>query len=88
VTSYSVRFSTEAEAAIGRLDKRSAQRMLDRIKWLCQHVDDVEHVALSGHLRRAFKLRVGDYRVIYELNRRANVLTVRDIGHRSEVYRR
>ena len=83
---YDVEFSREALTSLSRLDKVVAQRVLDRIKWLSFHTKDVNHKALTGHLRGAFKLRVGDYRVIYEVKHKANILTVRVIAHRSEVY--
>lgn len=67
VIEYNVVFSHEALASLSRLDKQAAQRVLDRIKWLSLHVEDVNHKALTSHLRGAFKLRVGDYRVVYEL---------------------
>jgi mRNA interferase RelE/StbE len=46
----------------------------------------VNHKALNGYLKGAFKLRVGDYRVVYELKHKEEKLTVRFIAHRSEVY--
>ena len=86
VKTYHVDFSPEAETSLSRLDKQIAQRVLDRIKWLSLHVEDVNHKALAGSLRGAFKLRVGDYRVVYELKHKDTILTIRFIGHRSEVY--
>jgi mRNA interferase RelE/StbE len=83
---YNVEFSREALTSLSRLDKQVAQRVLDRIKWLSTHIEDVNHKALTGHLRGAFKLRVGDYRVVYELKHKANILTIRYIAHRSEIY--
>ena len=86
VTNFSVEFSREALAGLSRLDKPVAQRILDRIKWLNQHNEDVNHKALAGKLRGAYKLRVGDYRVIYEINYQTSILIIRLIAHRSEVY--
>lgn len=83
---YGVAFSREAATGLSRLDKQIAQRILDRIKWLSSHIQDVNHKALTGHLKGAFKLRVGDYRVVYELKHKEETLTVRFIAHRSEVY--
>ncbi len=85
---YRVVFSKEAEINLGHLDRQVAQRVLDRVKWLSQHIEDVNHKALTGQLRGAFKLRAGDYRIVYELERQASLLTVRFIGHRSEIYYR
>ena len=83
---YNVEFSREALRSLSRLDKQIAQQVLDRIKWLSLHIDDVNHKALTGHLRGAFKLRVRDYRVVYELKHKTKVLIIRFIAHRSEVY--
>jgi mRNA interferase RelE/StbE len=83
---FSVEFSREALTSLSRLDKPLAQRIMDRIKWLNQHIEDVNHKALTGQLKGAFKLRVGDYRVIYELKYKTSILTIRLIAHRSEVY--
>ena len=86
MVNYYVDFSREAESSLGRLDKQIAQRILDRIKWLSLHIEDVNHKALSGRLRGAYKFRVGDYRVVYELKHKTTVLIIRFIAHRSEVY--
>jgi mRNA interferase RelE/StbE len=87
VISYRVTFSSEAGESLSRLDKKVAQRILNRIKWLSQHISDVHHTGLKETLRGAYKLRVGDYRVIYELDHESTILVIREIGHRSEVYR-
>ncbi len=84
---YQVEFSRAALSGLSRLDKQVAQRILDRIKWLSLHIDDVNHKALTGYLRGEYKLRVGDYRVVYELRHEVKSLTIRFIAHRSEVYR-
>ena len=36
----------------------------------------------------AFRLRVGDYRIVYEVHDRALIVMVMIVGHRREVYRR
>ena len=87
VKTYQVNFSHEAESSLGRLDKQIAQRILDRIKWLSEHVEDVNYKALTRNLKRAFKLRVGDYRIIYESKYNTACLTILLIGHRSDIYK-
>jgi mRNA-degrading endonuclease RelE of RelBE toxin-antitoxin system len=34
------------------------------------------------------KLRVGDYRVVYQIDHERNVLTIFLVGHRREIYER
>ena len=87
VVNYTVTFSREAFAGLKRLDKQVAQRILDRTKWLSFHIEDINQKTLTGRLKGAYKLRVGDYRVIYELKRQPAVLAIRNIAHRSEVYK-
>jgi mRNA interferase RelE/StbE len=36
----------------------------------------------------AYRLRVGDYRVIYDFDRSKGVLHLLEVGHRREVYRK
>jgi mRNA interferase RelE/StbE len=43
---------------------------------------------LKGELwKDKFKLRVGDYRVIYSVDFEKKIITVHLIGHRSEIYK-
>jgi mRNA interferase RelE/StbE len=35
-----------------------------------------------------YRLRVGDYRILYTINSKENVIEIYSIGHRKEVYRR
>ena len=37
--------------------------------------------------REGWRIHVGDYRVIYEINDRAKNVTVLHIGHRKDIYR-
>ena len=48
-------------------------------------LEQFPHVRLQG--RREFRLRVGDYRVIYEFDPARNELFLITLGHRREVYR-
>ncbi|WP_462330376.1 type II toxin-antitoxin system RelE family toxin [Thiohalocapsa halophila] len=38
--------------------------------------------------RDAYRMRVGDYRVLYEIEDQQLVVLVVDVGHRREIYRR
>jgi len=44
--------------------------------------------ALTGELAGLYKLRVGDYRVIYEVLWEEETIVIHAIGHRREIYRR
>ena len=44
------------------------------------------HEALTGEWSGLFRWRIGDYRVIYTVDREVKTLTVGVIGHRREIY--
>ncbi len=37
--------------------------------------------------RNGYRIRVGDYRIIYEIQKSVLVILIIDIGHRREIYR-
>ena len=85
---YTVQLTHQAERDVTRLTPSVATRILDRVEWFALHADERIHQRLKGEQwGKAYKLRVGDYRVIYQLDRKRRTLTVLKIGHRREVYR-
>ena len=64
-----------------------AQRIISRIQWLAEHFDEIKPELLTGTLSGFFKLRAGDYRIIYKVRRDENLIVIHRIGHRREVYK-
>ena len=64
------------------------RRIAQRIKWLAENVERMIPEALKGPLAGSYKLREGDYRIIYQVLRKEHVIMIHGIGHRSEVYRK
>jgi mRNA interferase RelE/StbE len=85
---YRFDFVAEAERELDHFDSPTRTRILKRLKWLGKNADVIQHEELSGPLSDLFKLRVGDYRVLYDIIESENLIVVHQIGHRSEVYRR
>ena len=81
-----VEFRPRAAQDFGKLDQVVADRVLKRLRWLAKNFDSVKPEALTGDFAALFKLRVGNYRVIYDVDRERKVLTVRLLGHRREIY--
>ncbi len=84
---WEVQFTQEATDDLRRLDHAVAQRVLRRLRWLGDNFDSVTPDVLSGSLRGLFKLRVGNYRVVYSVDDTAYMLTVHLVGHRRSIYR-
>ena len=58
------------------------------LTWLAENVDLVNHRALTGRWDGFYRLRAGDYRALYTIDRENRRIVVELVGHRSEVYRR
>lgn len=85
---YTVRVLKAASKELARLDKKIAKRLIERIRWLAENLDKAKPVALKGDLAGLFKLREGDYRIIYEIIRKERVIVIHALGHRREIYQR
>lgn len=64
---YWVRILKAASQELARLDKPVARRIAQRINWLAENLEAVRLETLSSELAGLYKLRVGDYRVLYEV---------------------
>ena len=85
--SYRIEWEQDAADALDGLDADVVQRILLRISWLSTNLDNIRPQALAGNLRGYFKLRVGDYRVIYTMDRENRLLVIEDVGHRRDIYK-
>jgi mRNA interferase RelE/StbE len=84
---YRIRILRAAMRDLARLDKTVSRRIAERLYWLAANLDHVRTEPLTGELAGLYKLRVGDYRVIYEILRDEQTIVIHAIGHRKEIYR-
>ena len=66
---YQVRLLPPAIRDLERLDKLTGSRIVQRVKWLAEHIDSITPKRLAGQLSGLCKLREGDYRIIYQFLR-------------------
>ncbi len=85
---YRIRILDPAARELAQLDRAVGRRVVRRVHWLAENLDDLKPEALTGDLVGFYKLRVGDYRVVYEILHAKQMIVIHLIGHRSEVYRR
>ena len=84
--SFSIRIKGSAARDLRRIAKTDRLRIMSAI----DRLSDSPFVgnALKGDLRGLRRVRVGDYRVLYELLDETLVVLVVRVAHRREVYRR
>lgn len=79
-------YSRDFDADFFKLPVSVRARIESAIDRLGVALDTHAHHRMKGV--EAFRLRVGDYRVIYDFDRPKGVLHLLSVGHRREVYRR
>ncbi|MGB3562452.1 MAG: type II toxin-antitoxin system RelE/ParE family toxin [Thermoanaerobaculia bacterium] len=83
---YSLKIKASAAKALRRIDKPERLRLISAIDRLAN--EPTAGGVLKGEFSGLRRLRVGDYRIIYEvIHNELTVLVVR-VGHRREVYSR
>jgi mRNA interferase RelE/StbE len=84
---YRVELVPSAARAFNKLDPRTQLRIERKIDML---VDDPRPpgVKLLSSEERIYRLRAGDFRILYQINDNVLVILVIAIGNRRDVYRR
>ncbi len=85
---YGIRILEAATRQLAWLDKPVGRCIVQRINWLVANLDDIVPEALTGDLSGLYKLRVGDYRILYEILYDEHIIVIHAIGHRREIYRK
>jgi mRNA interferase RelE/StbE len=84
--SYAISYVPSAAKAIRKLDKSTARRLLDAIGSLAIDPRPSGCIQLKGG-DGEFRIRVVDYRIVYDVRDNELVVLVLKVGHRREVYR-
>lgn len=90
MTTYEIQIERAAVRHLRNID-RQAQRLVDTaIQALADEPLPQGVKALTGPLSGLFRLRVGapggEYRVLYTVDHKAQMVTVKDVGSRENIY--
>jgi len=82
--SYRLKWSSRARGQIKRIELFVAKRIALKINYLAENFSfkNVKRIQDSHN----FRLRIGDYRVIFEINK--NEIHILDVGHRKNIYKK
>jgi len=83
---YSISLRSSAEKDLRHLPKSLISRVMKRIEDLISDPFPRQAVKLSD-VERLYRIRVGDYRVVYEVDTQKKLITIHYVRHRREVYR-
>ena len=78
-------YAREFDSALFNLPPQVRETIESKIRQLGSRLADYPHQRLTG--RSEYRLRVGDYRVIYDFDRDRNIIYLIAVGNRKEIYR-
>jgi mRNA interferase RelE/StbE len=84
---YAVHISPAAIRALRKLDQQGRRRVQAVIELLAADPRPPACKAMAGQPAGTYRVRSGDYRIVYEVHDDRLVVLVIRIGHRREVYR-
>ena len=82
---YHLVWLKHATRDLGKLEADTADRVRSAIDELTTNPRPHGCTKLRGGIE-GYRIRIGDWRVIYEIDDAARVVTLTRIGHRSEIY--
>ena len=85
VTLFSIELTSTARKSLKKLSRKEQELVFAVLETLKENPPPPKALKLTG--REGYRIRVGDLRVIYTLQRGRLIVLVLDIGHRREVYR-
>ncbi|MBN2542132.1 type II toxin-antitoxin system RelE/ParE family toxin [bacterium] len=85
---YEIILSPRVESTLTGIHKRDKKLFAQ----ICKSLDKVEEnpykgKSLTGKLKDYYSLRVRDYRIIYEINKKKSVIYILKIQQRKDVYK-
>lgn len=83
--SYSIRIKQSAAKALATIAREERERIVEAIDRLREN--PLAGGVLKGEFSGLRRIRIGSYRIVYEVQERELVILVVRIGHRREVYR-
>ena len=83
---YDLQFDGRVEKELDRIPRNVQRKLMDKIQGLAKNPRPDGCVKLS--MQEGYRIRQGDYRVLYEINDTHHVVRIYRASHRSDVYKR
>lgn len=86
MSDFAITFARSARKYLAKLPSQMADKILDEIEKLVSNPRPAGCKRLKG-FKHLWRIRSGDYRVIYSINEGTRVVDISIVRHRKDVYR-
>jgi len=84
---WTLRLSVVAEKDLEGLDNKTRTRIITKLDWLSKNFDSIIPSVLHAEYREFYKLRVGEWRIVYKTDWAKKVIVVHYIDKRDKIYK-
>lgn len=82
---FKIEFKPTARKSLAKIEKKDQLRIYAALELLGDNPRPPLAIQIKGST--CFRVRVGDYRILYSIDSGRLIILVIDIGHRREIYR-
>lgn len=83
---YTIRIKRSAEKELSKVHSSMIKRIVKAIDGLAQNPRPSGSKKLEALKEPLWRIRVGDYRIIYHIEDVIRIVEIRRVGHRREIY--
>ena len=83
---FNINYSNQALSFLNKADKALSERIIKKIESLKEKPITSDTKSIHGYKEKLFRARVGDYRIIYEVDYSNNIIGIVKIDKRERVY--
>jgi mRNA interferase RelE/StbE len=83
---FQIKYKSSVEKEIRRIPEDALETIVMQIDSLSNNPFPVGYKKLFGE--ELYRVRVGDYRIIYSIDSKNQIITIERIGHRKDIYRK
>ncbi|MEX0849127.1 MAG: type II toxin-antitoxin system RelE/ParE family toxin [Candidatus Dependentiae bacterium] len=85
---YKIEFAVQAKKDLKKIDKPQLKKINQKLEGLVSSDFNQDIKKLEGTTESIYRMRVGDYRVVFQVKHNVITILVIGIAHRKQVYRR
>ncbi|MBI5599268.1 MAG: type II toxin-antitoxin system RelE/ParE family toxin [Deltaproteobacteria bacterium] len=86
MASYRIEWKSSAERDLRNIDKQDIPRLIEAVEELANNPFSHQCRKLEG-VESSYRIRVGNYRIIYQVDTTKKSVTIFHVRHRKDVYR-
>lgn len=85
---WTLEFFEKAEKDLAKLDGKVRKRIIEKLDWLSKNFDSILPSVLHAEFREFYKLRVGEWRIIYKTDWMKKIITIHYVDKRDKIYKK